>query len=220
MCSIQGNIKMLFNKTAISFENDYMSKSCSSHSCWLYWDFHFWNAVVLLIGHPLNNTSDINQGTEIKWSKRAHVGMVMIMKILSQPKFFWNTYGLIWATASTMVPCTFSCTAMSVMNLLRSWLMLSQHFNTNSAILIVQNICFGLDDMSLPEAFSLFLTINMKDPVTFKNLQIAVVSDQSHMHDMHFHFLYQIGSCHVNTLNMLKSEIKIVKFSKFHITLD
>lgn len=105
-----------------------------------HWGFHFWGAVGLLVGLPLNNTSDINQGTQIKWSKRAHVGRVMIMKILSLPKFLWNTYCLVWATASTMLPCTlvliitltlivktikFSCTAMSDMNLLRSWLMLS-----------------------------------------------------------------------------------------------
>lgn len=71
-----------------------------------HWGFPSWGAVVLLIGLSLTNTLDINQGTQIKWSKRAHVGTVVIMKILGQPKFLWNTYGLLWATASTLVSCT------------------------------------------------------------------------------------------------------------------
>ena len=37
---------------------------------------------------------------------------------------------------------------------------------------------------------------------------------------MHFHFLSQVGSCHVNGFDKFKKEMRIVKFSVCHVTLS
>ena len=62
---------------------------------------------------------------------------------------------------------------------------------------------FAVYDMSLPDAFSLFLILNMKKLVTFKKLAISeslwlVVTVMGMA--CFFNFLYQIGTCYVYDL--------------------
>lgn len=81
----------------------------------------------------------------------------------SSPKTYqiWN---------HTSQTATFSCLTMGLIDLLGLWLMI---YWANSVILIISDQCFfhlATEDTCLPENFSSFLSVNMKDMAISKSL--------------------------------------------------